>query len=188
MATKVEINQDNFAKLLDWLHPDADTAGKIYESVRNRLIKIFYARGSCIAEELADETIDRVVGKIKWLSEHYEGEPFLFFYGVAKKVFLEYSKKPKLQELPATLIKENAASENSEIYYECLDRCLAKMLPAQQELILEYYQGEKQAKIKQRKLMEARLGISNQTLRVRILRLRETIQKCVRNCVEKNFC
>ena len=50
MTKKVEISQDNFEKLLDWLHSDRETAGQIYESIRDRLIKIFHARGYCAAQ------------------------------------------------------------------------------------------------------------------------------------------
>src|SRR5215203_3588823 len=188
MTKKAEINQDNFESLLVWLHRDRETAGKIYESVRNRLVRIFYARGYDDAEELADVTIDRVAGKMTELSETYRGDPFLYFHGVAKRVFLEYSRKPRLQELPVNLINETDGDDEAEIYYKCLDNCLAKMPPTQQQLILEYYQGEKQAKIKHRKFIEARLGISNQTLRVRLLRMRESLQKCVLDCVREKFC
>jgi DNA-directed RNA polymerase specialized sigma24 family protein len=187
MPKQTEINQDNFELLLEWLDSDREKAGHIYESIRQRLIKIFYARGFCAAEEMADETIDRVTGKIKKLSETYQGERALYFYAVAKKVFLEYSRKPRLQELPATLVKETVEDE-SEVYYECLDKCLAKMPPDRRSLLVEYYQGEKQAKIEQRKLLRSRLGISSQALRVRLLRLREELQKCVLSCVQKKFC
>lgn len=186
MGKKVEISPDNFEKLLHWLHTDREVAGQEYESIRSRLVKIFYVRGCCNAEEMADEVIDRVAGKVERISENYQGERSLYFYAVAKKVFLEYSRKPKPQELPIILAKETT-DETSEVYYECLDRCLTEMPSNQRQLVIEYYQGERQAKIKQRKSIELRLGISNQALRVRVLRLRSILQKCVLSCVQKSF-
>jgi DNA-directed RNA polymerase specialized sigma24 family protein len=188
MTEKIEINKENFEELLNWLAPDRELAGQIYESIRDRLIKIFYSRGCQIADEMADETIDRVTKKIKILSATYEGNPSMYFYGVAKKVLLEYSRKPKPQELPVNILKTEMTDDVSEKYYECLDKCLMKMPGEQNQLILEYYQGEKRAKINQRKTMMLRLGISNQTLRVRLSRMREVLQKCVSKCVEGKFC
>ncbi|MGC2237422.1 MAG: hypothetical protein WA584_14765 [Pyrinomonadaceae bacterium] len=187
MSKVSEISQDNFEKMLNWLHKDREAAGQKYESIRQRLTKIFYTRGCYEAEELADETIDRVTVKIKSLAETYQGEPALYFYAVAKKVFLEYSRKPRSEELPPTLVKEETTDEDSEVYYQCLDKCLAKMPPAQHQLIIAYYQSDKHSKIEQRKRMEQILGISNQTLRVRALRLRAVLQKCVLSCVQKHF-
>lgn len=186
MAKKLEISHDNFEKLLEWLHSDREKAGQKYELIRNQLIKIFYARGSYSAEEMADETIDRVAGKIKHLSEIYQGEPALYFYAVAKKVYLEYSRKPRHQDLPATLVvKEQPADETSEIYSQCLDKCLAALPGAHLELINKYYQGEKKVKIERRKKLAEQFGISTQALRVRALRLRGVLQKCVLRCVKE---
>ena len=55
-----ELTPQAFNQLLDWIGPDRETAGKRYEEIRLRLIKIFTARGCHIPEELADETFNRV--------------------------------------------------------------------------------------------------------------------------------
>lgn len=77
-----EINPEEFEKLLLWLDRDRESAGRAYEQIRLRLIKIFYARKCSVAEELADETIDRVAKKAASLLESYKGEPALYFYAV----------------------------------------------------------------------------------------------------------
>jgi len=187
MAEKIEISKENFEELLNWLAPDRENAGQIYVSIRDRLIKIFYARGCHTAEEMADETIDRITKKIKTLSATYKGNPYKYFYGVAKKVLLEYSRQPKTQELPANLMKTETTDEVSEKYYECLEKCLAKMSHEHNQLIIEYYQGERKTKINRRKAMVVRMGISSQALRVRVSRMRESLQKCVSKCVDGKF-
>ena len=53
------------------------------------------------------------------------------------------------------------------------------------ELILQYYQGEKGAKIENRKKLTVRFKIPLNTLRMRALRLREKLQVCVETCLEK---
>ncbi|HEY0047746.1 MAG TPA: hypothetical protein VGB68_00565, partial [Pyrinomonadaceae bacterium] len=57
------INQENFDVLLNWLDRNREIAGQKYEKIRRRLIRIFLGRGCFEAEELADETINRVTRK-----------------------------------------------------------------------------------------------------------------------------
>lgn len=182
---KTEISQAGFERLLNWLDADRSEAGRKYELIRTRLIKIFYARGCHSAEELTDETIDRVSGKPESFFENYQGEPELYFYAVAKKVILEYSRRPKIVEMPAALIEKDSPAENLETYYECLDKCLQTFSPAQRDFITEYYSEEKRAKLAARKKMEQDLNISNDALRIRAFRVRKILQKCVSDCVEK---
>lgn len=185
MTAKDEISRDGFERLLNWLDADRARAGQKYESIRSRLIKIFYGRGCHLAEEMADETIDRVAGKIESLAAAYRGDPAPYFYGVGKKVFLEYSRKPKTVELTGATVGSDAPKESAEIYYECLDRCLETFPSARREFIDRYYSEEKQAKLAERKKMGDELDISGDALRIRAFRIRKSLQKCVLDCVEK---
>ncbi len=180
---KTEISQAGFERLLNWLDDDREEAGRKYELIRTRLIKIFYARGCHSAEELTDETIDRVSGKSESFFETYHGEPELYFYAVAKKVILEYLRRPKIVEMPAVTIEEDAPAEDVETYYECLDKCLQNFSDAQRDFITRYYSEEKRAKLDERKKMERDLNISNDALRIRAYRVRKILQKCVSDCV-----
>lgn len=185
MTIKTDISQDSFEELLDWLDTDREQAGRKYESIRSRLINIFYARGCHTAEELADETIDRVARKVKTLHESYRGKPAVYFYAVAKKILLEYSRQPKPAELPAVVVYEKSSDENVEIYHDCLENCLQTFLPVQREFIRKYYREEKRAKLELRKKMEQELGISSEVLRIRAFRMRKILQKCVITCIEE---
>ncbi len=186
MIKKSNISVDKFEKLLGWLDADREAASEKYELIRLRLIKIFYARGCHSAEELADETMDRVMGKIDTLFESYEGDPALYYYSVAKKILLEFARKPKTEELSPALAQEEAGNEMGEINCECLDKCLQSLRPEQRKFIMDYYQGEKRAKINERKELEKKMKISNQAMRVRIFRIRKKLQKCVLNCIANN--
>jgi hypothetical protein len=64
MSKDLSIVKDNFEQLLTWLDPDRDIAGQKYEVIRTRLIRVFELRGCFKAEELTDETINRVTAKI----------------------------------------------------------------------------------------------------------------------------
>lgn len=185
MAKIIEISRDNFGRLLAWLDPNEEIAARKYEMIRSSLIKVFYTRGCHLAEELADETIDRVVKKIHYLQESYEGDPKLYFYGTGKKVLQEYLRKPKIERLPDNLVQKQTHNIELEYYYECLSKCLQKLEPEQRELITEYYQLEKTAKIDLRKEIAQRLGMKYEQLRVYAFRVRKDLRKCILNCVKE---
>jgi hypothetical protein len=84
--------QESFDRLLAWLDGNNELAKKKYENLRYSLIKMFTSRGCIDAEELADETINRVARQVKTVGGNYVGDPAYYFYGVAKKVYLEYLK------------------------------------------------------------------------------------------------
>jgi hypothetical protein len=83
-------NAAAFEQFLFWLGPDPESAGKKYELIRDRLIMMFRARRCVFAEDLADTTFERVARKLTDLTTEYTGDPARYFYGVAKKVYLEY--------------------------------------------------------------------------------------------------
>ena len=176
------VTQEAFDKLLAWLDPNRDQAGKKYEDVRRRLIKIFTCRGCTEADALADETINRVTHKVHTLAEHYTGDPALYFYGVAHKVHLEYLRRKPIPSVPPPLVEH---SDEKEQEYDCLEQCMQRLTPDNRELVLQYYQEEKQAKINHRKLLAEQLGIALNALRIRAYRIRATLQQCVQSCLEQ---
>ena len=186
------LTQDAFDTLLDWLDADREGAASKYEAIRLRLIKIFSCRGCSEAEELADETINRVSAKVVEVAGSYTGDPALYFYGVSQKVHLEYLRKCQKRQAevrvdsPASALTAPLVSLDDDIEpeYECLERCLEHQAPDNRKLVVEYYQHEKHAKIEHRKLLATELGIAVNALRIRAHRIRLTLQQCVRDCLE----
>ena len=179
------LTQKDFDTLLAWLDSDREKAGRKYESIRLRLIKIFTCRGCNEAEDMADETINRVCLKAQEIMDGYVGDPALYFYGVAYKVHLEYSRKKATRvELPAMIASSEETEHETE--YECLEQCIQQLPAKQRELVLQYYQEDARAKIDHRKELAQKLGIALNALRIRAHRIRATLQECVRNCMEQN--
>ena len=149
---------EEFDKLLRWLDPDRDKAGEKYEKIRLRLIKIFSARGCYDAEDLAYKAINVVARKVDWLLENYQGDQALYFYGIAKKLYLE-TLKPR----PALPPPDPDRSDLDEV---CgyLDECLDELPAAEKELVLRYQEGEKQERIQNRKRIADELKISRNAL------------------------
>ncbi|HSB10163.1 MAG TPA: hypothetical protein VLM38_11810 [Blastocatellia bacterium] len=103
-------------------------------------------------------------------------------------VLLEvYKEREKEQEALSEVAYTQTESYNSddlEHRAECLKRCLEGHTPDNRELILQYYQGEKGAKIENRKKLSEKLKTPLNTLRMRALRLRERLQICVADCLK----
>lgn len=176
------ITTKSFNALLDWLDSDTNRAGEKYEEIRRALIKIFVCRGCQEPETLADETIDRVITKVPAIAATYSGEPAFYFYAVARNILREHLRKKGIAPQPRP---EAEVSEAREHKYACLEECLAKLSPAEQGLILQYYQGERRAKIEHRKKLAEELGLGLNALRIRASRIRAVLFGCVQECLER---
>jgi RNA polymerase sigma factor (sigma-70 family) len=187
------LTQDAFDKLLNWLDSDRDSAGQKYEMIRLRLIKIFTCRGCYEAEDLADETINRVAVKLATLEWEDDGDRARYFYAVAQKVHLEHLRNSKRRqaETPLDYVDEtssvaaNSDTDEIECEYACLERCLENLPPDSRRLVLEYYQQERKAKIDRRKMLAEELGIALNALRIRAHRIRLTLERCMHDCLEQ---
>src|SRR5215213_117778 len=182
MVGKSNINKKEFEKFLHWLDADREAAGQKYELIRSSLIRIFYTRGCYdAAEELADDCIDRVIKNIDKIVETCEVEPARYCYGVAKNVFLEYLRRPKTEELPVDIMAQIEADiTETKTDVRCLYQCLRKLKREQRRLIVKYYEGGKGDNIKRRKDIEQELNITNETLRIRVYRIKTFLHECLR--------
>ncbi len=174
------LTQETLDRLLLWLDPDRDRAGAKYEQIRSRLIKLFTCRGCPEAEDLADETINRVTSKLYQVADDYQGDPALFFYAVAKKIFQEYGRRRRAVVQPPP-----PAAEGVEQEFACLEECMRGLPAEQRDLVLQYYREDKRAKIDNRRRLAERLGIAINALRIRAHRIRATLQQCVENCLSQ---
>jgi len=179
-ARKLQVlRQEDFDRLLLWLDPDPERAGIIYEKIRWRMIAILASRGCRLAEELADETIDRVARRVADIQAKYVGERAIYFLGVMNNVHHEYLKQP----VPR-LIEVGDDSDERERTHLCLDNCLERLAPHSRQIIERYYAESKRAKIDLRKRIAREFGISLNTLRLRALRIRANLQACIKQCME----
>jgi DNA-directed RNA polymerase specialized sigma24 family protein len=179
------LTQGAFDRFLATLDRDRDTAGEKYEQIRLKLLKYFQWCGSNLPDIDADETINRVMRRI------YEGEDVYnltgYIYGVAKLVHAESLKQRNRRRAlgEGSFVELLPTGANVEVadYQECLERCLGSLSDEDREIITEYYRYKKTKKINSRKRLAARLGISLNTLRVRMHRQRMHLETCVEECL-----
>ena len=183
---------DNFKRLVDWLHPDPEEAGREYERIRVRLIRNFRSHDcDSAAEQLADATIDRVAETLTPEEiENWEGDKVKKFSKVAFYILLEYKKKYREVELPEDFDvpdrgkdEDKDEDENSEPKSRCLKKCLQTLSPGKRNLIIKYYQGSKAKKIKNREVLAQELNLTLPALRVKALRIRQGLKKCISKCL-----
>lgn len=182
-------NQEKLDRLLAWLHPDRDEAAKQYIKIGFKLFKYFERRlyldpfPFVDAEALTDKTMDRVCCKMPELADRYVGEPIAYFYGVAKNVYHEI--KPPPDPPPQPVPDDNEEGRQKEQRDKCLEDCLKQFSDEDRDLLLQYFQDDKKAKIDHRKELAEKLKISLNTLRMRIYRLKETLGECIFECMKK---
>jgi RNA polymerase sigma factor (sigma-70 family) len=190
MVRNSAIPPESFDEILAWLNADREVAATIYLQLRDDLTKIFMWNRCSDPEGLTDEAFDRVARKVHELRQTFEGDPRLFFYGVARNLIRENAKKIRAQvslentDLPANRVSETEV-DTANLLEECLQTCLQKLTSEKRELIVNYYSKEKQAKIRDRTEMAERLGTSLETLRVRVYRIRATLEQCIERCLDR---
>ena len=189
------VTPEAFEALLHSFASDRDHAGRLYETLRRKLLEFFEARGSHTPDEHADETFDRVMRRIT------EGEkienPAGYCYGVARFVWKEASRNRAREPvefdetiLSSTVVdgdsaESDAARQVVEKRLDCLEKCLDHLADETRDFISEYYKEENGVKIEQRRLLAERLSTTLNALRLRASRLRRELAKCTDRCVDQ---
>jgi DNA-directed RNA polymerase specialized sigma24 family protein len=186
LTARWSLTQEALERLLQLLGPDAEAAGREYQSLRTRLVDYFDWNGAQRPEVAADETLDRVARKLE------QGESIerigAYVYGVARLILLEHLRQ-QLSEQRATadaareLAFHSDATEEARI--DCLTRCLEQLPEDGRALIIAYYEGPGRSHLDGRRLLARRLGIPYATLKTRAHRLRLRLEACLGDCLQR---
>lgn len=189
---------ESFGRFLLWLDEDVDSAGESYLQMRRRLVAYFDRKDCAAPDELADETLNRVVRRLSEEGAIETETPAKYCYTVARFVFMESLRAPSkkavsFDDLPTGGANRFAASVDAEEkalekekMLECLNKCTDALDAENRELIVRYYHGEEQIKIRNRKLLAENLGISVNALTIRACRIRARLEICVKKCARKD--
>jgi len=179
----LEITQEQFDSLLAWLDPDRECAGSKYENIRAGLLRIFVSKGFNDAEDLVDDSINRVITRLPDIKDNYYGEPAHYFRGVARNVIRETGRRKEVLAEAAPVSVDTETVEDDE--FECLDACLELLPEKKREFILSYYVHEGHDKIEDHKRMAKELGITKNALRGRAHHLRSGLEQCMKQCLQR---
>lgn len=178
--SKREITSEAFQTFLDWLSPDRGSPGEAYEHLRYCLSTFFARRGSNFSDELADETINRVIAKIG--SEEIENK-MGYCYGVARNVYFEWLRSPRAEVDIEKVTIVAPDPEEPSFSHDCLDKCLATMPEASRTLLLDYFSKAKRQKIEMRRQISERLKSTQTALRMSVMRQKRNLKRCVQECM-----
>lgn len=170
-----------FDALLARLEAEGTSSGANYEYLRRRLLLFFDLHRPAESGTLTDIVLDRVARRLA------EGtavdEVRLYALGVARYVLQEtYAREAREERAldDPTLAADTDDNENDAEAMDALMRCLEELGSAGASLILAYYDGSGSERIRARRTLAERLGLAINALRNRALRLRETLESCVR--------
>ena len=180
-----------FTRLLDWLDDGVDSYGERYLEMRRRLISYFDRRNRPFADDLADETLNRI-GKTLERGDVIAIRPQArYCYIVARFVLLEDIRRGRrsvsvdqswLGDDESSVAERRAAdlhderSADIDERLEDLDQCLQELTPDQRTLIVDYYRDDGREKISRRADMARRLGITINALSIRAHRIRMMLE------------
>ena len=185
-----------FDRLLKWLDEGADSEGRKYLEMRQRLVAYFDRKNCWAPDELADETLNRVARRLEEENLTDSETPVAkYCYIVARFVFMEYLRgEQKNRVLSDDIIRQthdatfaegkpDNEKETQERLLNCLEHCTGKLDSRNRNMILRYYTGKERVKIECRRALAASFGISMNALSIRACRIRDKIEWCVRQCL-----
>ena len=182
------LTREAFDALLASLGPDREIAADRYLDLRRSLVRLFEWRGCSTPDEYADETINRCARKIGEGVEIRDLSTYAI--GVARMLLREMGRQRlrearPLDQAPEPRVLPFDPGNDPESRLECLRRCIAQLPPEHRDLVLNYYRDDRSQKIRSRRKIAELFGIPAGALRMRVLRLRETLQLCTENCCRR---
>jgi DNA-directed RNA polymerase specialized sigma24 family protein len=187
-----------FSRLLEWLDEGVDSQGETYLEIRRRLVLYFDRRNRLSANELADETLNRIGRTLEKDGAIAVRPPARYCYVVARFVLLEDVRRDHTHvhldeawsaDTPvprgAAILEPDEDLAAWEQRLECLDRCLQELNADQRDLVLEYYRDAGRLKIERRREMAKRLRITANALGIRACRIRQTLEAGVEACCKE---
>ena len=196
--TDLDLTRQSFEKFLARLAANREQAGEAYEELRLMLVKFFDWRHALFPDELADETLNRVIRKLAAESEGAERIQNLtsYCYGVARLVFLESLRSPasrsvELDEVPPLAVtpeplQAETEADESEQRLQCFRQCLQSLPNKTREMLEQYYRDDKRARIDHRKELARQLSLTPEALRRRAKTGRNKLELCVRSCLKRH--
>lgn len=158
-------------------------------SIRQKLIRYFAGEDCPDAQNCTDETIFRVV---KALSKGatIDVNPATYTYAVARIVEKECRRRrAKLKEsqiygtTPEPPLPDDSATD---LLYLCLEKCLRELSPFERALIIKYHEGSQPGDdMRNRKALAERLGMSIKKLRKEAMKIRQKLERCIADCLER---
>ena len=185
-----------FNRLLEWLDEGVDSHGHTYLEMRRRLTSYFDRRGRRFADDLADETLNRIGKTLEQDGAIAITPQARYCYVIARFVLLEdirreqldlrrhESRHPNPESWPAhdATVAHDEELAAREARLELLDHGLQTLSPERRALIVDYYRDTGPQKITRRRELARQLGITMNALGIRVSRIRAALEARMTEC------
>jgi DNA-directed RNA polymerase specialized sigma24 family protein len=185
MTGSWQLRESSFERLLQELSPDRERAAAEYERLRFRLTKFFEWRDCPEPEILADCTLDRLARRLE--DGEQIGSIYSYCCGIARMLLLEVQRDRERQAQMLSqigMLQTRTPNSVEAVPLDALLKCLEHLTEHSRRMVLDYYQGEKQAMIDRRKALADSLRIPMNALRLRVNRIRMHLENCVKKAGE----
>ena len=177
------LGPEALGRFLLLLDDDVSRAAKQYEQLRLKLIHLFEWRGAVFAEDLADETLNRVIRRVEQGVELDAEGVRRYSAAVAHRVFLEHlrevrrkSPAPPAETHPPWVAR---GRETTDLRLRRLEECLQHLRDDERDLILRYYGGDDRDRITRRRRLAQDLNMAPGNLRIRAFRIRAKLERWI---------
>ena len=176
------ITSESFNQLLKAISSDKLEAGVAYTKLRDSLVRFFQLKGDFAPDEAADETLDRVAIKFSQNTEIDDLTKYSF--GVARFIFLERLKLANKEKIAAEGFYKDKISlktEEESDGFSPLRECFERLDNEEKNILQTYFADIPHSKlIEQREQFSVKNDISVNNLRLKIFRLRQRLENCVK--------
>jgi DNA-directed RNA polymerase specialized sigma24 family protein len=181
-----ELTAEALESLLRFLGPDRWSAAREYEKLRARLLRLFEWRGCPHPEELVDRTFDRAARRLAEDLPVTAGSRYALLAGFALRIYAEACRQEQNRWRALSMRPALGAGDSpldTERRLAALDACLGELDRIARKLLLEYHAAGDDGL--QRAQLAEQLGITVNNLRVRAYRLRQSLEGCVRQRLQR---
>lgn len=174
---KTQSDSAAFDMLLQALEPEALSPHESFRRCRSRLVRFFAWKRCEDPENLADETISRLVKNIQSGREISADHPFRYVRAIATNVFYEYLRAKKKSGIETDIeeLWDLPAPEETE---DCWTLCLAQLSPDKREFLEKYFLDSID-----REQFAREKGLTINALRLTVFRYKAALKLCVENCI-----
>jgi len=171
-----------FEKLLARLATDREREAEEYETLRRRLTKYFELKGLRSPDSAADETLDRIALKIE---AGEDVRDFIHYaYGLVRWIVFERIRAEERERRTydnLAQLRSGSGSPSVAAYLETLEICLNQLVEEDRELLRVYYADAARVDCAWQRIELAKTkGLTLNSLRLRVFRLRQVLEKCLR--------
>lgn len=174
---EADVGQAALDDLFKLLEPGSQSTEKGFWQCRLKLIKFFGWRYCEDPDNLADETISRLLKNVRAGQAISADNPYSYVYGIAMNVFKEYLRAKKKHAL-LTDIDEARETAVQPATDDCKKQCFEQLPLEKRELLARYYMEDDDGRDEIAREQELTLN----ALRLQIHRIKQGLRRCREDC------